>query len=123
MKAKGEDQMLTLLQACQIPIKRHVRVKKDANPYDPTWEQYFEKRAERKMRETLRNGMLRKLWEKQSGKCGFCKERITLDTWWETHHILPKHLGGKYILSNLLMLHPECHKKVHAENLCVEKLG
>ncbi|MDW3651890.1 MAG: HNH endonuclease [Bacteroidia bacterium] len=123
LKAKVGEQTLALLQAYQIPIKRYVKIKKDANPYDLSWEEYFEKRAERKVKEALRNGMLRKLWEQQSGKCGLCRERITLDTFWETHHILPKHLGGKYILRNLVMLHPECHKRVHAEKLRVEKPG
>jgi hypothetical protein len=33
-----------LLLASRIPIKRHVKVRGEANPYDPAYETYFEKR-------------------------------------------------------------------------------
>ena len=32
-----------------VVIKRHVKVKSNANPYDPAWEMYFERRQEQKM--------------------------------------------------------------------------
>jgi len=31
-----------------VPIRRHVKVRKAANPYDPDWRSYFARRAERK---------------------------------------------------------------------------
>jgi len=34
------------------PIKRHVKVQGEANPYDPAYETYFEKREADHMRET-----------------------------------------------------------------------
>lgn len=34
----------TLFNASSIPIKRHVKIKGDVNPYDPTWKAYLEKR-------------------------------------------------------------------------------
>ena len=51
----------------KIPIVRHVKVKAAANPYDPKWEPYFEKRLQRKMAAT-----------------------------------------------NLVLLHPTCHRQVHS---------
>jgi len=36
---------LTLKQAQTIPIRRHIKIKGKANPYDPVWFSYFEKRS------------------------------------------------------------------------------
>jgi hypothetical protein len=38
-----------LLYPAYVPIKRHVKIKSEANPYDPAWEGYFEKRLGVKM--------------------------------------------------------------------------
>lgn len=42
---KGQIQWLKLIQACDTPIRRHVKIKAEANPYDPHWRDYFEERA------------------------------------------------------------------------------
>jgi RNA-directed DNA polymerase len=39
-----DGKALFLLQANQTAIKRHAKVKSEANPYDPEFEQYFEAR-------------------------------------------------------------------------------
>jgi RNA-directed DNA polymerase len=36
---------LKLVNPTRIPIRRHVKVKMDANPFDPHWRPYFEDRA------------------------------------------------------------------------------
>ncbi len=36
-----------LARASDTPIKRHVKIKKDANPFDPKWTTYFEERTSR----------------------------------------------------------------------------
>jgi RNA-directed DNA polymerase len=38
-----------LVQAAQVPIKRHTKIRGTANPYDPAWEVYFEERLGLKM--------------------------------------------------------------------------
>ena len=43
----------TMIPASQIPIQRHVKVKSEANPYDPEWEVYFEERLGVKMAANL----------------------------------------------------------------------
>jgi RNA-directed DNA polymerase len=52
----GEDngKELTLLRASRFPIQRHVKVKAKANPFDPAWERYFEKRLSIKMMDKLK---------------------------------------------------------------------
>lgn len=42
--SKGKKQYRDLLKAGRIPIIRHVKVKADANPFDPDWTEYFLKR-------------------------------------------------------------------------------
>jgi RNA-directed DNA polymerase len=61
-----------------LPIKRHVKVKGEANPYDPTYETYFEEREGAHMLETFRaSRTLRYLWYEQRGLCTQCHTKIT----------------------------------------------
>ena len=38
---------VTLFKLGDIPIRRHIKIKSDANPYDPDWLEYFIKRLQR----------------------------------------------------------------------------
>jgi RNA-directed DNA polymerase len=40
----GKKKIFTLKLLSDIPIVRHIKVKKDANPFDPVWDDYFEQR-------------------------------------------------------------------------------
>lgn len=46
--ADGEKSRLHLWQAAKTPIKRHIKIRADANPYDPTYRDYFNQREARK---------------------------------------------------------------------------
>jgi len=49
-----------------VKIKRHVKIKGLANPYDPEWETYFESRLNKQTAENLKGrGRMFSLWEKQ----------------------------------------------------------
>jgi len=105
-----------------VPIERHIKIQADANPYDPKYEQYFEKRLEVKMtKESVRRTKLAKLWVQQKGICPVCKTRIDNVENFNIHHIVEKAKGGKDINSNLVILHPNCHRKVHSRYLKVRK--
>ena len=39
-----DEKWVTLAKARNIQIRRHVKVKGEANPFDPTWEEYFARR-------------------------------------------------------------------------------
>lgn len=112
---KGEKRGVTLVKASNTPIKRHVKIKGAANPYDPEFEKYFEERLGLTMKESLkgRNSLLC-LWYAQDGLCPKCGEKITKDTGWNLHHILPKAQGGEDKMTNLELLHPNCHRQVHS---------
>jgi retron-type reverse transcriptase len=45
---KGRAKLLTLLRTSSIPIVRHIKIQSNANPYDPEYKEYFEKREIRK---------------------------------------------------------------------------
>ena len=44
--------MLTLFLEGDTPIRRHVKIRMEANPHDPVWKPYFEARKERLMKST-----------------------------------------------------------------------
>src|ERR1700730_11444094 len=63
---EGQPSQVWLCHAHSTPIKRHVKVKGDANPYDPAYETYFEQREGTHMQETFRGTRtLRFLWHEQ----------------------------------------------------------
>jgi RNA-directed DNA polymerase len=121
MKVKGEDgkeRLVKLALASDTPIRRHTKIKGEANPYDPQWEQYFENRLGLTMKYNLKGRKrLLYLWYAQEGKCPNCNERIAKETGWNLHHILPKAQGGTDSLKNLVLLHPNCHRQVHAKTV------
>jgi RNA-directed DNA polymerase len=106
----------------KVPIKRHIAIQADANPFDPTWELYFEKRLGRKMAETLEGRrQLIRLWREQSGVCPVCQQKITPETGWHNHHIQERVYGGPDKEENRVLLHPPCHQRIHACHLPVGK--
>lgn len=48
-KAQGKSKYLDLIHAAKMPIKRHVKIKGSANPYDPSYREYFNNRKIRKI--------------------------------------------------------------------------
>ena len=119
---QGQPHKVRLLLASDTPIQRHVKVKCEANPYDPAFETYFEEREGFHMRETFRGTRtLRYIWNEQHGLCTVCKLLITRTTGWRLHHCVPLVRGGSKSAENRVLLHPECHDKVHRQNLSVSK--
>ena len=113
---KPDGVMHHLLLASQVSIKRHVKVKGDANPYDQSQEQYFEKRQLERLKENrLWFGKLRLIWERQKHRCPLCGQPFRDDDDWDLHHIVYRTRGGGDEAENLMMLHPNCHRQYHAK--------
>ncbi len=111
-----------LLHPAYVPIKRHVKIKGEANPYDPAWEEYFEKRLGVKMVHNLKGKrQLIALWKEQKGLCPICQQKITQLTGWHNHHLVWRVNGGKDTADNRVLLHPNCHRQVHSQRLEVVK--
>ena len=119
---KGKRRRIYLFTASNVPIRRHIKVRGQANPYDPAWETYFEKRIDAKMVKSLagRNKLLN-LWKSQDGICPICNQKITNLTGWHSHHIVWRSRGGSDLISNRVLLHPNCHQQVHYLDISVGK--
>lgn len=46
-KCKSTAERVTLFQATNVPIRRRVKIKADANPFDTAWKTYFQQRQRR----------------------------------------------------------------------------
>jgi RNA-directed DNA polymerase len=111
-----------LRSAAYTPIKRHIKVKGNANPYDPEWETYFERRLGIRVEANLKGRQrLLNLWKSQNGLCPVCGQKITEITGWHNHHITWRSKGGTDTVDNQVLLHPNCHNKVHCQKLAVVK--
>ena len=109
------DKRLRIFQLADVPIKRHIKIKALANPYDSSWETYFEARMDRQwLSHAGRTKRLIWLYQQQAGICPNCGLKITKETGWNSHHLKPKVKGGLDTLANLVLLHPNCHRQVHA---------
>jgi RNA-directed DNA polymerase len=116
------DKDLLLYDAASMLIKRHIKVRAEANPFDPEWEVYFEKRLGVQMASNLRGRkQLLWLWKEQKGICPVCHQMITKITGWHSHHIISRANGGPDTADNRLLLHPTCHNQVHCQGLKVSK--
>lgn len=114
--------LVHLRRASDVKIQRHTPIQGEANPFDPAWEVYFEKRLGVKMAHNLAGRrQLRHLWEEQNGICPMCQQKITQITGWHNHHIIWKSKGGTHHAANRVLLHPTCHTQLHSQGLYVEK--
>ena len=116
-------QVYSLAETASVPIKRHAKVKAQANPYDPEWETYYEKRLDVHIADTLKGKRwLIHLWKEQHGLCPMCQQKITKITGWHSHHLEWRSRGGPDTVENRVLLHPNCHQQLHSQGLHVEKL-
>jgi RNA-directed DNA polymerase len=117
----GKRKRVTLAKASDTPIRRHAKIKGDANPFDPQWEPYFEDRLGLKMQGDMKGkAKLLRLWWSQNKRCKLCDQLITKETGWNIHHRIPKCEGGADNYANLALLHPNCHRQHHAAGLTLE---
>lgn len=108
-----KDKLLPALS--EYRKRRHTKVQAEANPYDPQYDAYFSKRLARKMDGTLEGRRkLRWLWWWQEGVCPVCNQKITRESGWHLHHIIKRSQRGSDKLTNLVLLHPNCHMQYHS---------
>jgi RNA-directed DNA polymerase len=113
---RGASYTVGLMKAVDVRITRHVLIRHAANPYDPAWEEYYEGRLQAQMRATLfGRESLQTLYAAQSGRCARCQEPFTDPSQWHVHHRHWQVYGGGNELSNLELLHVNCHRQVHSQ--------
>lgn len=104
-----------LASLSSVPIKIYPLIKVEANPYDPEYELYFES-CQMLKAFAIVDWWMKRLYELQKGKCPICKSGLQVTEQWHIHHKAPKVLGGSDILSNLTLLHENCHRQLHSQN-------
>jgi RNA-directed DNA polymerase len=111
---RGKDKLLTLYQIDYTPIERHIKVKGNASPDDPSLKEYWEKRRQKLGKTYFEKGSkLYKVAENQNWKCPKCGEPLFNGEEIETHHIVPVFEGGIDDEQNLQHVHRACHKQIH----------
>jgi RNA-directed DNA polymerase len=111
----GVAEPISLVQLTTLTLRKHVKIRGAAHPYDPAWEPYFEERLLWKVADPeLVQRDARLLWEFQDGKCPVCAAVLDLESGWELHHVQWRVHGGSDTLDNLALLHAHCHRQVHS---------
>jgi RNA-directed DNA polymerase len=118
---KGRSWPIFLLKAARVSVRRHVKIRGEANPYDPKWESYFEGRLYHKMQASLAGrGQIAWLFQEQQGRCRKCGQLLREEEEWNLHHRIRRSQGGADSLDNLELLHGNCHRQVHSQPGCDE---
>jgi len=103
---KGNSYIMALKSLSNTKITRFVKIRGDANPYDPKWRDYFYKRETYKMLISFKGRKsLLCLWKKQKQMCPVCGNRIDKDKKW---NISEKTENGKTIK---YLIHESCRRK------------
>jgi len=125
VRVKGADGKIIycrLFKAMTVPIRRHEKVKPNANPYDPEWGQYFGKREFARMLNSLQGRkQLAQLWLDQSGVCPHCGELMSIDATLSVHHPHERAKGGPDTQANRVLMHEICHVQVHRRGIQISK--
>ena len=110
---------MILLKHYETEIKRHIKVKGNASPYDGNliyWSSRMGKHPEMpKTRATL--------LKRQNGKCAHCNLFFREGDVIELDHITPKSKGGKNEYKNLQLLHRHCHDEKTLTDGSLERSG
>ena len=117
----GEKVQRLLLLLADTKIVRHVKIKGEYNPFDPAWVVYGEKLHVARMSQDIWSTQRFKLWTQQGGKCALCEQLLDGAKDYDDHHLVYRMHGGSETLANRVLLHPVCHRRVHALGLEVTK--
>lgn len=112
---KDENKVYILYDIRKTPIIRHIKVKGQSSPDDPTLKEYWQQRQEKDGKKYWAKGSKYELIAKeQNWKCPICNDSLFNGEEIETHHIVPVKEGGSDDKENLIHLHKACHKQVHS---------
>jgi RNA-directed DNA polymerase len=111
----GKGIPISLMEAGRVEIRRFVKIRSEANPYDPEWELYLEERLYWQLEGTLAGrGRIEYLWKSQEGRCGRCGQPLRPNEKpWHIHHRRWRCHGGQDTVDNLELLHKHCHHAIH----------
>lgn len=114
---QGKEKDLILYPIAYTPIERHVKVKGNVSPDDPSLKEYWDIRHQKYGKSYWeRNSRNYKIAENQNWKCPICGEPLFNGEELDTHHIVPVAQGGLNSIENLQHLHRACHKQEHSKS-------
>ncbi|WP_172145510.1 group II intron reverse transcriptase/maturase [Pseudomonas tumuqii] len=117
---KGEKKFRRLYNLAETAIVRHKRLSGEYQPYDAEHELKWEALRVQRMQHKLRyRGQILSIFRRQKGLCAHCGQAISKETGWHDHHVIRRVDGGSDILSNRVLLHPNCHALAHSQQLKV----
>ncbi len=106
--ADGTETFVKLEYAADTKIIRFKKIVAEANPFDERWTDYLEEReGEKMLNSTKGREKLLTIWRRQKRRCPVCGDIISSETGFKVH--TPP---GK--VQKKMMVHPECHEKIHA---------
>ncbi|EFA4536718.1 group II intron reverse transcriptase/maturase [Escherichia coli] len=118
----GVPELLELYDIVSTPIRRHRKIRAEANPFDPKWETYFEERLALAMQGSIKGRTrLIRIWLAQERNCPVCRQMIGESTGWRLYHMERKNDGGRDTNSNLMLLHPDCYQIARTRRFQVVK--
>jgi RNA-directed DNA polymerase len=102
-------QLLRVREA--VKPQRYLKVKGEANPFDPAWEAYFQRR-DRELALRASSAFRATSLRQQPGLCPGCRPVIQVEEEVELHHRAGHHQNNQR--GNLVVLHPNCHRQDHS---------
>ncbi|NET11462.1 MAG: group II intron reverse transcriptase/maturase [Okeania sp. SIO1H6] len=112
---KGEEVTHILYDISSTPIVRHIKVKGNSSPDDPSLKEYWKLRQNKQGKNHWAKGSkYEQVAKEQNWKCPICGDSLFNGEEIETHHIVPLRDGGTFDIENLVHLHRACHKQVHS---------
>ncbi|MBC8228811.1 HNH endonuclease [bacterium] len=102
-----------------MPIVRFKKIKSGIRIYDNSEKAraYWEKRAYTNSLSSIYSIQVAKLFKRQHGRCPICRKEITSvqvrQNAIHTHHLNPKSRSADHRLTNLRLIHDDCHIQLH----------
>jgi len=98
---------LALASHQDTPIKRHVKVKGTASPFNGDWAYWSNRRG----KYPTTPPRVSKLIKLQKGRCKSCHLFLNSEDMVEVHHVDGNHKNNR--IANLALIHGHCHDEVH----------
>jgi RNA-directed DNA polymerase len=109
-RKSGKSGRIEMLHMRSVSIRRHRKIRGDANPFDPAYASYFEGLIRLRTEDALLDRpTLLDLWKRQRGVCPECHQPITKDTGWRGHRRVRAVNGVLRGVGRLRLLHPNCY--------------
>lgn len=118
----GTPREETLLNMGYVPIRRHIKIRQPAHPYDASYEEYFERRTSEKWKNnSQRLSVQRHIIFHQKEKCPCCSEELKIKQNWCISLRRKASKGGEYQSANMDIIHNKCYEEWQLKNGCIVK--